>query len=403
MTENAQYNLRLFRELITCSHNVYYRTFDMQATCIYSNCPEEHLLNPVFTMDHQGSDGLKLLQSTEKPVVISGSPGFLWIADLEKGADGSNRYIHVIGPVFVEDVSYRAIESKLCTGTIPMETRHAFMRLIHELPVIPLTRFLEYGAMMHYCITEEKINISQFQYASRQDKRPEELPATNRMHGTWAMEQKLLKLIEDGNPEYRRLAAPLVSIGHIGNLANGDSLRHMKNMIIVFTALCTRAAIRGGLDSEIAYTLSDRYIRAIEACTELADVVEINSTMQDDFVHRVHQVKKQSHLSPQIRSCCSYIQVNIMERITTQMLASHAGYSETYLSRKFSREMGMTISEYILSQKIEQAKVMLTDRNDSIQEIAEKLSFRSSSYFGEQFRRAVGMTPGAYRSKITGV
>lgn len=399
MAEHAQRNLQLYRELISCSHNIYFWTFDTRQECVFSTCPQENILKLIFAMDKANTDAAQVMLGNRKPMVITSSLGFLWIADIELGTDGSLLYTHVIGPVFVEDVSFQSIEGQIGKTSMPLEFKADIMNLLRELPVIPLTRFLEYGSMLHFCIIEEKLNISEFNYSSHQKKQSKDLSESKRLHGTWAMEQKLLKLIEEGNLDYRKQAGRLVTNGRVGNLGNGDSLRHLKNLVIVFTALCTRAAIRGGLDSEIAYTLSDQYIRAAEACEDIASVTEVNTAMQDDFVHRVHHVRSHSDLSPQILSCCSYIQVHVTERISTAELAKHVGYAETYLCRKFSKEMGMTISEYILSQKVEYAKIMLASSTETVQEIAEKLGFQSNSYFGEQFRKVTGLPPGAYRNR----
>ena len=50
-------------------------------------------------------------------------------------------------------------------------------------------------------------------------------------------------------------------------------------------------------------------------------------------------------------------------------------------------------------QKIERAKILLRAGKQSIQEIAEQLGIQSQSYFGQQFKKVTGMTPGEYRLK----
>ena len=50
----------------------------------------------------------------------------------------------------------------------------------------------------------------------------------------------------------------MVSFVDIGTLAGDDKLRQMKNAVIIFTSLVCRAAVRGGLPAETAYTLADR-------------------------------------------------------------------------------------------------------------------------------------------------
>jgi hypothetical protein len=66
--------------------------------------------------------------------------------------------------------------------------------------------------------------------------------------------------MEEGNLNFRKLAVKISNGLDPGNLGSGSSLRQIKNMMIISTALCTRAAIRGGLDADIAYDLSAKYI-----------------------------------------------------------------------------------------------------------------------------------------------
>lgn len=273
--------------------------------------------------------------------------------------------------------------------------------MIQQVPVIPVTRFFEYGLMLHYCISGVKISISDLQYARTEQHRQQPKPTAQKdTHGTWAMEQRLLKLIEEGNLNYRELSECMIGDGRIGDLGNGDSIRQFKNLTIIYTALCTRAAIRGGLDSEIAYSLSDQYIHSIEACSDISDIADINAAMQEDFVRRVHNVKLKESVSPQIRKCCDYIQLHLDRTVTLGELALFSGYSEDYLSRKFRREMELTLGEYIMEQRIQRTKTLLRSTQLSVQEIAEQLGLQSQSYLGQQFKKATGMTPGAYRAAV---
>ena len=82
-----------------------------------------------------------------------------------------------------------------------------------------------------------------------------------------------------------------------------------------------------------------------------------------------------------------------------QVLSSYVGYAEIYLSRKFRQEMGITVTAYIIRQKIELAKQLLRADNTPISDIAEQLCFSTQSYFSEQFRRVTGLTPGEYRQQ----
>ncbi len=69
------------------------------------------------------------------------------------------------------------------------------------------------------------------------------------------------------------------------------------------------------------------------------------------------------------------------EKISIAELASLAGYSDYYLSRKFKEETGMNILTYINKQKIEYAKKLLTTTDDSVQSISDALQFCAAVIF----------------------
>ena len=73
--------------------------------------------------------------------------------------------------------------------------------------------------------------------------------------------------------------------------------------------------------------------------------------------------------------------------------------SRSYLSTKFKKETGMTLSQYIQEQKIEKAKSLLKTTDRSILEIATYLGFSSQGYFQNVFKKLTGMTPKEYRNQ----
>lgn len=233
----------------------------------------------LFGLDKIGLSTLREHRENGMPMVMANDPGLFWIAAFTPANKDMHHHIYAIGPVFVEDISQERIDAALEQYSLIGAGKQAIREQLLRLPVLSITRFYDYGLMLHYCITGEKISFSEFQYpeaaknAQQQPNHAENIDS----HGTWAMEQELLRLIEEGNLDYKEQAFRMVSTGSLGKLGNGDPVRNLKNLVIIFTALCTRAAIRGGLPPEIAYTLSDKYISAIEAALTLSEVAEINA------------------------------------------------------------------------------------------------------------------------------
>lgn len=397
MESTYEQKLRFFRELIHCGHDLYSWIFNEQFEITFSNCPDASVFQMIFALSRTEEALTAPTYDHNYPVVITSPLGLIWVAERGQSPQQEPAY-HVIGPAFYDDVTHQMIYDGMQRLKISPALQHELVAIMDKLPVIPVTRMFEYALMLHYTLTGEKITNSELQMLSptTQTKPPVK---PEQKHGTWAAEQALLKLVEDGNLEHRRIRGQFNTTGNVGKMSEGNPLRQIKNQIIVYTALCTRAAVRGGLSPETAYSLSDQYIQMAEACGTIAELAEVNRTMQDDFIRRVHRAKNAGGTSKQIQICQDYIQMHLSEKITVASLAQYVGYSETYISKKFKQETGKTILDYISECRIESAKQMLVSCELSIQEISEQVGFGTQSYFGAQFKKMTGMSAGEYRSK----
>lgn len=399
MLVNIDSKISFFRELISCCHDLNYWIYNKDFEVMSSNSTDEQLLSSLLTTNVNTKVLKEENYNKSLPVILTNQLDLMWILHHDKNILGEWEFIHVIGPAFYADVSSSVIEKTLEQMNFSFNIKSIAKDVLEKLPVISTSRMFEYSLMLHYTLTGEKISIYENQHLIKPTYRERTL-IKNDWHGTWAAEQELLKIIEDGNLNYRETHAKLVLTGEQGKLSVNNPIRHYKNLVIIFTALCTRAAIRGGLSPETAYTTSDFYIQDVETCSTIPELINVNRNMQDDFVKKVHQIKNlQGDVSLQIRECCNFIQLNITEKISISTLASKVGYAENYLSKKFKREMGQKITEYISATKIDYAKNLLSTSELSIQEIAEKLSFGTQSYFCENFKKYVGVTAVEYRNQ----
>lgn len=388
--------LRFFRELIHCAHALDSWVFNERFEIVFSNCPDASVFQMIFALSRTKEALTSPDYDRNAPIVITSTLGLIWVAECAPN-DQAEPTFHIIGPAFFDDVSHHTIYDGLQRMKISPALQHESVAILDKLPVIPVTRMFEYALMLHYTLTGEKISNSELQMLSPTAQVKGSI-TPQKHHGTWAAEQALLKLVEDGNLEHRKLRSQFSSTGNVGKMSRDNPLRQVKNQIIVYTALCTRAAIRGGLPPETAYSLSDQYIQMAESCSNVSELAEVNHTMQDDFIRRVHRAKNANGISRQIQICLDYIQIHLSERITVETLAQYVGYSETYLSKKFKRETGKSILDYINECRIESAKQMLVSCELSILEISERLGFGTQSYFGAQFKKVTGMSAGEYRN-----
>lgn len=92
-----------------------------------------------------------------------------------------------------------------------------------------------------------------------------------------------------------------------------------------------------------------------------------------------------------------YVKLTLNTNTKISDISTHFGYNEKYLSHLFSTIEGLPLKQYILREKMELAKYMLSDNNDTINQIASKLAFADSHNFMKAFKKIVGLTPTQYR------
>lgn len=217
-------------------------------------------------------------------------------------------------------------------------------------------------------------------------------------HLAYEREMAFFQSIKEGNiEETRRLFKPLGD-ETMGVLSN-DNLRNLKYHLIITVALLTRYCIEGGMEMEIAYNLSDIFIRNIDICKNPEEVKSLHLKIVEDYAERMHTICTTNVYPKSIMVCIDYIYNHLHDKINLEDLAAEVSLSPSYLSRLFHREVGMTVKDYLLGKRIEAAQNMLQYSDLSCMEIAVYLCFSSESHFIRVFRERTGYTPKKYRQK----
>lgn len=222
---------------------------------------------------------------------------------------------------------------------------------------------------------------------------------TGVLHTSYLEEIAFYSIVQSGNVEMIKKSMhdfleKGIVIGHLSN----DNLRQMQYWAVCCITMITRYAIQGGLEEMTAYNLSDFYIMAIDKMTSAN---EITAYLENIVIKVTSLVRENLHseYSKEIMRCVNYINNHLHERISLKELAAVSGYSESYLSKLFKKQVGKNISEYIVSKKIEEAKALLRGEN-SQELIAYYLGFCSQTHFISCFKKECGVTPNQYRKKL---
>ncbi len=309
----------------------------------------------------------------------------------------------VLGPVPQLPVDKaRSGRILLSVGEAPSRAPE-LLQYLRSIPSYPLRNFLQILCTFAYFLNGEKLTVGDI-LAGGLALPPVELPASPAPetesvtgHNTYDFEQSLLACIEYGKVEELEQLFRLPATGRAGTMAQ-DTIRQQKNLLIVTATLASRAAIRGGMDVETAFALSDLYIQKAELMSSYESLTGLSAQMTLDYARKVADLRCGEHSRKLIRSARQYILHHINEKITTGQLAEALGRNRTYLCSFFKEETGLSVNAYITRIKMDEAKRLLRFSKKSLRSIAEQLGFSSQSYFQNVFKKEVGVTPLEYRS-----
>ncbi|WP_026507073.1 helix-turn-helix domain-containing protein [Butyrivibrio sp. MC2013] len=221
------------------------------------------------------------------------------------------------------------------------------------------------------------------------------------IHKPLTSEYNLYAAVVEGDMDYVRKDCAEGGFANpegMGVLSN-NSLRNIKYHFVTATALITRHCAENGMDKEQAFRLSDFYILKMDTLQSFDEVVALHDQMCQDFCGKMKLLKSSAALSMPVTHCLNYIYEHVNEKLELADLAMEVNVSPSYLSKLFSKELGVSVSEYIRSQKIEKARNLLKYSDYDFANIANYLAFSSQSHFIDTFKKYTGMTPKKYRDK----
>lgn len=98
-----------------------------------------------------------------------------------------------------------------------------------------------------------------------------------------------------------------------------------------------------------------------------------------------------------ITKAITYIDQHFMDKISADQLSLEIGLSKDKLQAGMLLKMGLTLHEYILTIRVEKAKLLLIDTNNPVKSIADTTGFNNDSHFCKVFRKFTSVSPVKYR------
>ena len=293
---------------------------------------------------------------------------------------------------------------------IPREEVPGFLTAMHGIQRLPVETLLQMLCTVnHFLNGGETLTLSDVAIASdfqrtiknnleqrRTKKVYEEAPRPSESHNTLALEEALMDMVRRGDTAALKswmAAAPAVRGGTIAT----TQLRQLRNTFIVSATLASRAAIRGGMREEEAFSLSDGYIQRVELLTDPGKILNLQYSMVLEYTEQVEKLHLGRHPSKLATDVANYVRHHLSEPISTEKMAEEFYLSRPYLSAQFKRETGQTLTDYILTEKTEEAKCLLLYSDKPAAAIGAYLGFSSHGHFIRVFKKYAGLTPNDFR------
>ena len=319
-----------------------------------------------------------------------------------------NDYL-IVGPVFEIRVKRDTIRTFIDRYGLSQHSELELIDFLQPIPIMNQFQFINQLIFINFCLNQEENSIEQYIFNIESENnefkvayfaKNMEIKENESFHNTYLIERKMYDYIKNGEKnKLKKYLAQVVKkqLFSEGTLAE-DSLRQAKNVFLVSIAkIGNLGAIPGGMDVEEAYQLMDLYSQECEKLSDVTSIRNLNLVALEDFCDRVHLTHVPKNLSKETHMAMNFINNSTNKVIQVADVAQAVGRSSSFISKRFKKEMGISIGKYIMDRKLEEAKHLLIHSDRNLAEISEYLCFSTQSYFHNSFKKKYGTTPKKFR------
>lgn len=141
----------------------------------------------------------------------------------------------------------------------------------------------------------------------------------------------------------------------------------------------------------------DLYSKSTRSVTDSLDWIRNTVRKAADFSSAVE------HSPSVVEKVKEYIHQHLSEDLSREDIASHVYLNPDYLTRIFKKETGMSISDYLLQQRMNIAARLLANTGLTVSSIAAQIGYANFSHFSRMFKKYHGKSPLEYRQEHAGL
>ena len=183
----------------------------------------------------------------------------------------------------------------------------------------------------------------------------------------YAKRKSVMSAIEHGDKDKaeKLLNEDFSLLSKIPDRIPDNPLRSRKNIDLSFNTVLRKAAEKGGLHPVYIHSISEKYAIQIEKSTSIQQLIDIKNKMIDDYCDTVKKMSLKN-FNYLIRKAIEFIRTNLDQDLNLDTISKAIHSSSYELSRKFKKETGQSITDYINKQRINEAVHIMENRNSLV-------------------------------------
>ncbi|MGE5581214.1 MAG: response regulator transcription factor [Bacillota bacterium] len=169
-----------------------------------------------------------------------------------------------------------------------------------------------------------------------------------------------------------------------------------KIAFVTLLNIANKTAGESGINRAAIYGDDRDPYDTLEKFDTVQEIREWILAIYDRLIHSLELFRLNPEYDEVTSKAIDYIFRNYKTEISLLDIADHIGVNSSYLSRKFKKDCGMGVSEYLTFVRLEQAKTLMRNDCKKVKEIAAEVGFNNYNYFFKVFKDNEGMTPLEY-------
>lgn len=260
-----------------------------------------------------------------------------------------------------------------------------------------MVKFLSALVSMYYPDDTLEVDMTTFELGEAFTKGPtmpdDDKDETELLEQKYDIESRMLEAVKLGDTDTAK--QELLNLRNILNSSYTVCFTYKKSRLLVMNTLLRKTIENSKVHPYYIEQVFEKYVQRIETMN-INEEWSLANNMLEEYCQYVQQYSVKNY-SPLVQRVLNHIATNLGHDLTLTTLAKMCHVSSSYMSKRFKKEVGMNLIDYITKQRMDGAAKRLCSTSNSISTIAAEFGFMDTNYFSKTFKKVMGCTPTQFR------